>query len=60
MEVAFLLDSDAIQRIDPLVRREESSVLSAFDKHIDRILDVASKAYRAARKHAYLLRAVDF
>ena len=60
LQIAFFLESDALRRIDPGVRKDEPSVLSVFDKNIGRILDAATKAYRATRKHSYQLIAADF
>lgn len=60
MEIAFFLDSDALDFMDPERRRDEGSVLRTFDQNIDRILRAASKAYRTARKRSYLLGSADF
>jgi hypothetical protein len=60
MEIAFFLDSDALDFMDPDRRRDEGAVLRIFDQNIDRILRAASKAYRTGRKRSYLLGSADF
>jgi hypothetical protein len=60
MEAAFLLNQDALQRIEPGVRLDEPSVLGAFDSHRERILDAAEKVYKRGRKGMYKLIANDF
>jgi hypothetical protein len=60
MQVAFFLQADAHQSIDPSARVDEASLLRVFDRNRDRILDVASGAYRATRKPSYFLAAADF
>lgn len=59
IEVAFFLQDEALVRIAPNTQIDEPNVLDAFDQNRGRILDMASRAYRATRRHFYVLDATD-
>ena len=59
MEVSFFVNEDALKRIEPSMRSDESGLLTAFDSHRPLIYAVATKVYRRSRKGAYELTAAD-
>jgi hypothetical protein len=59
MEVSFFVNEDALNRIEPSMRSEESGFLNAFDSHRGLIYAAASKVYRRSRKGSYELTAAD-
>jgi hypothetical protein len=60
MEASFFVNEDALKRIQPDVRPDESGLLTAFDSHRDLIYATATKVYRRGRKGSYELIAGDF
>jgi hypothetical protein len=60
MEASFFVNEDALKRIQPGVRSDESELLTAFDSHRDLIYATATKVYRRGRKGSYELIAGDF
>ena len=60
MERQFYVEEDALRRLDMTIKESESALLAAFDRHRDRICEVASKAYRRRIEGAYTLTARDF
>jgi hypothetical protein len=60
MEVPFFLEEAALFRIDPKTRDAESDMLRTFDGAIDRIHEVAARAYAFGKKSFYVLTARDF
>lgn len=60
MEASFFLAEDALQRIEPNLEPDESSVLRAFDLHRNLIYAVAAKVYARGRRGSYNLCAADF
>jgi Protein of unknown function (DUF1488) len=60
MEASFFVNEDALKRIQPGVRSDESGLLTAFDSHRDLIYATATKVYRRGRKGSYELIAGDF
>ena len=60
MEASFFVNEDALKRIQPDVRSDESGLLTVFDSHRDLIYAAATKAYRRGRKGSYELIPGDF
>lgn len=59
-EVSFLVERDAIARLDRSVGRGEASVLGAFDRCRDKIMKVAMRVYARRRARSCMLIAADF
>ena len=59
MEVAFFVNEDALKRIEPSMRSDETGLLNAFDSHRGLIYAAATKVYRRSRKGSYELTAAD-
>ena len=59
MEASFFVNEDALKRIEPSMRSDESGLLNAFDSHRPLIYAVATKVYRRSRKGSYELTAAD-
>ena len=59
MEVAFFVNEDALKRIEPSMRSDETGLLNAFDSHRRLICAAATKVYRRSRKGSYELTAAD-
>ena len=57
MEVSFFVNEDALKRIEPSMRSDESGLLNAFDSHRPLIYAVATKVYLRSRKGSYELTA---
>jgi hypothetical protein len=61
VEVTFLLDRSALQKLVPSAESSESSLLAAFDRVRDRILDAAMRAYLPRQNERfYVLSEKDF
>jgi hypothetical protein len=60
LEVTFFMEDGAFKRISPEMRQSEATLLTAFDRNRDRILEVAGKVYSGRRKGSYTLTAADF
>lgn len=60
LEVAFLVDIEALSKLDALQRSDEAAILSAFDHCRARIISVAGALYRRHRSGSYRLVAADF
>jgi hypothetical protein len=60
IEVAFFLEVSAIFRLSPKTKNVEAGILAAFDEAIERIHQVAAKAYTSQRRSFYVLSATDF
>ncbi|VFU07525.1 conserved protein of unknown function [Methylocella tundrae] len=59
-EIAFHLDEEALERISPEVRRNEASLLEAFDVNRVQIERAALSAYARRRQSFCHLTASDF
>jgi len=59
-EVSFLIEEDALTRIDPSAPRTEDEFLGAFDANRDRIFKAARKAYSPRGSGFFALAASDF
>ena len=59
-EITFLVDVDALSKLQRVTTLANGTVLSAFDLWRGRIIMVASSAYRGNRQSPYRLVAADF
>ena len=59
-EVSFLIEEDALKRIDRSAPRTEDEFLVAFDTNRDRILKAARKAYSPRGAGFFALAASNF
>jgi hypothetical protein len=60
IEASFFISEDALKRIQPDVRPEESGFLSAFDSNRDSICAAAAKVYVRGSRGSYDLVAANF
>ena len=60
IEASFYIDEDAMTRIQPGVRLDESAFLNAFDANRDRICAAAAKVYVRGSRGSYDLSAANF
>jgi len=60
IEASFYIDEDAMTRIQPGVRLDESGFLNAFDANRDRICAAAAKVYVRGSRGSYDLGPADF
>ena len=60
MEWSFFVTEDALHRLQPKMRRDEASLLLAFDANRAAIYAAATKVYKRGRKGSYELLATDF
>lgn len=59
MESSFFVTEDALDRIQPNLRRNAVDLLRAFDVHRERIYAMAAKVYARGRRGSYELNAAD-
>lgn len=60
MEASFFVAEDALKRIQPDMRLDETGLLNAFDRNRDLICTTAAKVYGRGHKGSYDLVAGDF
>jgi uncharacterized protein DUF1488 len=60
IEASFFIETDALARIQPGIRPDESGFLSAFDANRDRICAAAAKIYKRGSRGSYDLSASSF
>jgi hypothetical protein len=60
IEASFFVGEDALARIQPGVRRDESGFLNAFDANRDKICAAAAKVYVRGSRGSYDLGASNF
>jgi hypothetical protein len=60
MEASFYMTEDALKRVQPDMRHDESGLLSAFDSNRDLIYATAAKIYARGQKGSYDLLTEDF
>jgi len=60
MEASFFVNEEALKRIQPGIRSDETGLLGAFDSHRDLIHATAAKVYKRSRKGCYELIPADF
>ena len=60
MEASFFVTEDALNRVQPDMRFDESGLLGAFDAHRNLIYAAAAKVYARGRKGSYDVVSSDF
>ena len=60
IEASFYIDEDAMTRIQPGVRLDESGLLNAFDANRERICAASAKVYVRGSRGSYDLGAANF
>jgi hypothetical protein len=60
METSFFVMADALRRLQPGTRPDETSLLSAFDSNRDRICAAAARVYKRGNRGSYDLGPADF
>jgi hypothetical protein len=60
MESSFFVAVEALKRIAPDLRPDESGYLRAFDLNRDLIYAAAAKVYARGRRGSYDIQAADF
>jgi len=60
MEASFFMNEDALKRIHPDMRLDETGFLTAFDLNRDLIYSAAVTVYERGHKGSYDLMAADF
>ena len=60
LEASFFIEEDALRRIQPDTRRDESGFLNAFDSNRDVICAAAAKVYVRGSRGSYDLVAANF
>jgi hypothetical protein len=60
MEATFFINEEALRRIQPDVRPDESGLLNAFDSNRDLICAAAAKLYVRGSRGSYDLVAANF
>jgi len=60
LEASFFIEEDALRRIQPDTRRDESGFLNAFDCNRDLICAAAAKVYVRGSRGSYDLVAANF
>jgi len=60
IEASFFIEEDALRRIQPDTRRDESGFLNAFDCNRDAICAAAAKVYVCGSRGSYDLVAANF
>jgi len=60
LEVSFFVEEEAVFRIAPATRHNQTAILESFDSNRERILKVAQKVYSGRRQGSYALAASDF
>jgi hypothetical protein len=60
METSFFVSEEALKRVQPDMRFDESGLLSAFDANRDLICATAVKVYARGRRGSYDLIISDF
>lgn len=60
LEVSFFLDENVIFRLNPKTKNAETAMLGTFDEFIDRIHQVATRAYSSGKRSFYALTTGDF
>ena len=60
LEAAFFVTEEALKRVQPDMRLDETGCLSAFDANRDLIHAAAAKVYQRGYKRSYHLVSTDF
>ena len=59
-EILFFVEENAIRAVDGGVLTNSEALLSAFDRHRERICYAANRAYGRRREGSYMLKSSDF
>jgi hypothetical protein len=54
-EIAFLVDDAVLSKLSPGMGSDEPAVLAAFDRHRNRILELARNVYSEGRQNRYTI-----
>jgi Protein of unknown function (DUF1488) len=60
IEYSFFITVDALECVEPPLRRDEEGFIGAFDAHRDLIFQTAADVHSRHRKSRYELVATDF
>ena len=60
IEYSFFVTVDALEPVEPHLRRDEEGFLRTFDEHRDLIFQTAAKVHSRDRKSRYDLVGADF
>ena len=60
MEVPFFIEEDALFRLNPKMKNDETSLLATFDSMRERIYTSAVGAHSRGSRSFYVLSASDF
>lgn len=60
MEYSFFVTVDALEQVEPRLKRDEEGFLGAFDVNRDLICQTAARVYAQDRKSRYELVRTDF
>ena len=60
LEISFLVELNALSKLNPQTTKDESGYLGTFDAVLDRIHKTARKVYSRSGKSTYILTAGDF
>jgi hypothetical protein len=60
MEASFFVTEEALKRVQPDMRLDETGLLRAFDANRDLIHTIASRVYARGRRGSYDLVDTDF
>jgi hypothetical protein len=60
MEASFFVNADALKRIKPDTRSDETGLLGVFDSNRKLIYAIAAEVYERGRRGSYDLVAADF
>ena len=60
MEATFFMTEDALKRVQPGMRLDETGLLGAFDANRDLIHQTAAKVYSRGQRGSYDLLYTDF
>jgi len=60
MEASFYVTEDALKRVQPDMRLDETGFLGAFDANRELIHKIAVKVYARGRRGSYNLEQADF
>jgi hypothetical protein len=59
LERPFFVEEEALWRLDEMARKGGAALLTAFDRHRDRICAAAVRAYGRRREGSYTLTPAD-
>jgi hypothetical protein len=54
-EIVFLVDDAVLSNLSPEMGSDEPAVLAAFDRHRDRVLELARSLYSGGSQNRYMI-----